>query len=234
MSQQINLYEDRLRPRHELASSANFLICTLLVLGLMTGLSLWTRLDANRKSEAAAVVQKQLADEQIQLTALAKAVAERKVTPSITADIEVSKTMLAARKEVVAVLDSGKLGNSTGFSEVMAGFARQAQNDLWLTGFTVSMGGAEIEIHGRMLDPAKLPGYVQRLSGEPQFQGRRFAALEMRGVDPDEVKVDPTKVAQAVDQGKQAVPVPSLPRYVEFVLRSENVGENVAKTGASQ
>jgi hypothetical protein len=88
-------------------------------------------------------------------------------------------------REVIEVLDSGMLGNTDGFSGLMTGFARQSQTDLWLTGFRVT-GNGEIEIQGRLLDPAKLPVYVQRLSSEPVFQGRHFAALEMRGVDPEE------------------------------------------------
>ena len=222
MSQQINLYEARLRPRHELATARNLGVCTLFLLVLMTALAVWTRVDADRKSDAAAMVRKQQGEEQEKMVALSKLIAERKVSPALTTEIEVTKAILAARKEVMAVLDSGKLGNSSGFSAFMSGFARQAQNDLWLTGFSVIQGGEEIEIRGRLLDPARLPAYVQRLSGEPVFKGRRFAALEMRDVEPDVKKAEPPAGAKPMDAGLQ--PQLKLPRYAEFVLRSENAG----------
>ena len=231
MSQQINLYEARLRPRHELATARNLGVCALLLLVLMTALALWTRADADRKSEAAATARKQQGEEQEKLTALSKMMAERKVSPALTAEIEVTKAMLAARKEVMAVLDSGKLGNSSGFSAFMSGFARQSQNDLWLTGFSVIQGGEEIEIRGRLLDPARLPAYVQRLSGEPVFRGRRFAALEMRDVEPEVQKPDQPATAKAPNAS--AAPPLNLPRFAEFVLRSENAGgvDAVSRTG---
>ena len=227
MSQQINLYEARLRPRHELATARNLGICTLVLLMLMTTLSLWVRAEASRKSETASALQKHLAEEQEKLTSLTRLFAQRQVSPGLIAERERTKTMLAASEEVIKVLDSGMLGNTEGFSGVMTGFARQSQTDLWLTGFRVT-GSGEIEIQGRLLDPEKLPAYVQRLRSEPVFQGRRFATLEMRGVDPEEQAPEQAGVTGVAEKIPAAeVPsrsVPRLPRYVEFILRSENVG----------
>lgn len=223
MSQQINLYELRLRPRQELANARNFGIAALALLVLMTSLALWARFDAGRKSVAAAVSQKQVADEQERLTALSTMVAQRQVSPALASELDSAKATLAVRSDVIALLDSGKLGNTSGFSALMSGFARQSQSDLWLIGFEVTAGGAEIEIRGRLLDPSRLPAYVQRLSNEPVFQERRFAALEMRGVDPDEQNTESPGTAQVSATGGQSPSVPGVPRYVEFVLSSENV-----------
>ncbi len=219
MSQQINLYAPRLRPRHELATARNLGIAAAALLVLMTALASYARFEASQDAAAAAVSQKQLAAAQEKMTALSKLVAERRISPALTAEVEAAKAMLTARTEIMGALDSGKLGNTAGFSAFMSGFAQHAQNDLWLTGFTVSAGGEEIEIRGRLLDPAKLPVYVQGLSREAVFQGRRFAALEMRDVDPESQKTsDVVKTAAVPD----VQPVSKLPRFVEFVLRSEN------------
>jgi hypothetical protein len=164
------------------------------------------------------------------LTALSKVVAQRQVSPALASELEIAKATLAVRSDVIAVLDSGKLGNTSGFSALMSGFARQSQSDLWLTGFLVTAGGAEIEIRGRLLDPSRLPAYVQRLRSEPVFQGRRFAALEMRGVDPDEQNTEPPGTAKVSAKVVPSQSVPSAPRFVEFVLRSENVDAVDAST----
>jgi Tfp pilus assembly protein PilN len=227
VSQQINLYEPRLRPRHELATGRNVGVVALLLVVLMTALAVWTGTGAARRESEAAALQKQLVGEQERLAATVKVLAERKVSPALAAELEQAKAQLASRQEVTAVLDSGRFGNSTGFASVMTGFARQTRSDLWLTGFRVTMGGDEIEIRGRALDPATLPQYMQSLSGEPVFQGRRFAALEMQDVEPEEVpRDDPTGAAQTANV--EAAPVLRLPRFVEFVLRSENVGTPTA------
>lgn len=223
MSQQINLYELRLRPRHELATARNLGIAALALLLLMTSLALWVRFDVDRKTAAAAVSQKQVAAEQERLTALSKMVAQRQVSPALASELEIAKAMLAVRSDIIAVLDSGKLGNTSGFSALMSGFARHSQSDLWLTGFLVTAGGSEIELRGRLLDPSRLPSYVQRLRSEPVFQGRRFAALEMRGVDSDEQNTPPPATAKVSATGVPPQSAPGVPRFVEFVLRSENV-----------
>ena len=239
MSQQINLYETRLRPRHELPVARNLGICTAALLVLMTVLSLWAHFDATRKVAVASVSQKQLADEQERLAELTRTVSERRVSPALAAELENAKAMLVTRDEVMAVLDSGSLGNISGFSSLMSGFARLSQSDLWLTGFLVTVGGEEIEIRGRMLDPSKLPAYVQRLSSEPAFQGRRFAALEMRGIDPEDQTKDQQGAAMASENppdGVQQSAVPRLPHFVEFALRSENAGgaDNAAHLGGKR
>lgn len=219
MSQQINLYDARLRPRRELASGRNLGVLALIVLLLMTGLSLWSQLDARRKTEAAAAVQQQLTAVQQKLSELNKSVTERKVSPALQSERDSIRSVLAQRQEIMALLESGRLGNTNGFSSLLTGFARQTTTDLWLTGFTISMGGDEIEIHGRVLDPARLPTYVQSLSGEAVFQGRRFAALEMHDVNPEDANSDAP--ALTTNDGSPAMAA-RLPRHSEFVLRSEN------------
>lgn len=223
MTQQINLYETRLRPRHELATARNLGICAAILLALVSTFAVYARMIADRRGGELSAVQVELRGEQERMTALSKAVAERRVAPALFSELTKARMQLETRQDVMDVLVSGKIGNSEGFSGVMIGFARQAQADVWLTGFYVTGGGEEIEIRGRLLDAAKLPAYVQRLSSEPVFHGRRFATLEMRSFDPLASKVD------AVAAQAPILPAKS-PQYIEFTLRSANVVQN---TGAA-
>lgn len=239
MSQQINLYEARLRPRLELATGRNLGISALVLAVLMAGWSLWEGAEANRRSEAAGASLKEVVAAQEKMKALTQTMAERKVSPELANEVESAKSMVAAREDVIKVLDSGALGRTAGFSSFMVGFAQQARSDLWLTGFRIAAGGDEIEIHGRMLDPTRLPDYVQRLNAVPVFQGRRFAALEMRRVSPDEVSSAQTAQASAVEaagqyvaDGDQAQQQRPFVAFVEFLLRSESVGGGEAPARA--
>ena len=45
----------------------------------------------------------------------------------------------------------------------------------------------------------------------------------MHGVDPDEQKVEPAGTAKVSVTAVPSQPVPGVPRFIEFVLRSENV-----------
>ncbi|MDE2584906.1 MAG: hypothetical protein KGN39_05860, partial [Betaproteobacteria bacterium] len=101
---------------------------------------------------------------------------------------------------------------------------------LWLTGFEIGPGGLEMEIRGRMVNQSLLPRYIQRLDNEPRFRGRRFAALEMRGVDgSDKAEKDSDKPAGLPASGlAKTEPSAGPAKYVEFVLRSsEKVGQEV-------
>jgi len=226
MSQQINLYEARLRPRRELATGRNLGVAGLALLALVAGTAVWAGMEAARKAEAAAAIQKQLNEQQVQLTALSKAVAERRVSPALAADLDKARATLVAREEVMETLESGRQGSSAGFSAIMSGFARQAQKDLWLTSFVVARGGEDIEIRGRVLDPSGLPAYVQRLGSEPVFQGRRFSALEMIDRESTDEKAE---LSAKASPGGIAPPVAlKPPRFVEFVLRSEHAAGQAA------
>jgi len=221
MSQQINLYEARLRPSRDRLTACNLGVGVLVLLAMMTGWAVWVGVSASRSAEAAALVRKEVSEEQEKLVALTRSLAGRQVSPVLATELERTKITLAMRSEALRILDSGRLGKDAGFSAFLVGFARQAQTDLWLTGFQIAAGGEDIEIRGRMLSPSRLPGYVQHLSEESIFQGRRFATLDMQDVEPEAQ----AKSGTAVKSGE----APRLPRFVEFTLRSERIAPDDMK-----
>ena len=148
MSQQINLYEARLRPRLELATGRNVGIAALVLLVAVAGWSLWERGEADRRSAAAEASLKEVVAAQEKMKALTQTMAERKVSPELANEVESAKSMVAAREDVIKVLDSGALGRSTGFSSFMVGFAQQARSDLWLTGFRIAAGATKSRFTG--------------------------------------------------------------------------------------
>jgi hypothetical protein len=71
------------------------------------------------------------------------------------------------------------------YSEFLQALGRQAGGQLWITGLVVQPNGQDIELRGRMLNPASLPDYLQRLESEPRFNGKRFAKLEIKALDAE-------------------------------------------------
>ena len=227
MSQQINLYEPRLRPSRELLTGRRLGVALLSVVAVVVALGGVARTLAERSAAELQTLQGELKASQEKLAAQSKTLAERKVSAALKAEIEGAKAQLASRQTVMALLDSGRLGNSAGFSDVLSGFSRLASDNLWLTSFAVTLGGQEIEIRGRLLDSSKLPAYVQRLGREAAFAGRRFATLDMRRGDEE---------AAAAGDGKPAsgAALPPSSRYIEFVLRSENAGDPATVAGSKK
>ena len=219
MSQQVNLYESRLRPSFELASARNLALVVLILLIILLPTVVFLERMATQKQSALNTLQTQLTEKQAELAQLSQEALQRKVSRGLAAEVRDAQTLLTMRKDLIAYLEAGSLGNSVGFSEALSGFSRLASNDLWLTGFSVTDGGAEIEIRGRVLNQEKLPMYVEKLRTEEAFRGKRFSLLQMRGVDPQEKKGQAT--AQIASQ------TPQMPPFVEFVLRSEDAAKTL-------
>ena len=220
MSQQINLYEARLRPRVLLLTGQRLLLALVLVLVLGSSLAFVTRRQADQAAAEMGRVQSEVKNWQEKHDALSKQVTERRISPALQNELDRVKTMLSVRVEVVSLLDAGKLGNTQGFSSLFYGFSRHTTSNSWLTSFSVGAGGQEIEIRGKLLDAGKLPAYVQRLSQDPAFQGRRLAALSMKHVEPADAKQEPIPLPKGSEK-----PEPRLPRHVEFTLRTEHGGD---------
>ena len=227
MSQEINLYQPHLRPNRDVLTGRRLGAALLAACAVLFAFGVVARIAAERSSAELQALQSEFKASQEKLVAQSKTLAERKVSVALQAEIEGAKAQLASRQAVMALLDSGQLGNSTGFSGVLSGFSRLASDDLWLTSFAVSLGGQEIEISGRLLDSSRLPAYVQRLGSEAAFSGRHFATLEMQRSDEDGAAAGGARPASGA-----AVPAP--PRYLEFTLRSENAGDPATAAGGKK
>ena len=232
MSQQINLYDVRLWPRRLLVSGKRVALAAVAVIVLSMVWAAWANMRADRASAEAARVVAEVKDWQSRHDALAKQIADKRLPPALQNELDTTRAIVAVRQEVVGLLDSGRLGTVEGFSGIFSGFSRQADRDLWLTGFVVSRGGQEIEIRGKLFDSTRLPGYVQRLSADPVFKGRRFAALTMDSIDPQEAK--PGVVAGSGPAAPVLGEALKLPRHIEFVLRSEHAGDAVKSSEAGK
>lgn len=211
MSQQINLLLPELRPRFDwlgLPVVAAAALGGLLLVVALTSVGVM-RTNAIRDSEAA--IRSQLAALQQQVQSLGVTLGARQGDTALDQKLAAARLAAAQRQEVLNVVAQGDLPSSHAYSGLLRGFSRQVVEGVWLTGFGFAQ--KDIEIRGRLTDPVLLPVYINRLNAEPAFAGRRFAALDMKGVDPADDKRDaatasPIKAATA-------------PRYTEFALRTE-------------
>ena len=212
MSAQINLYHPRFLKQRELLTLGNVVLAAA---GLYIALAVvggWAWNDATERKAAAAAAEAQLKLAKDQVDAATKAAAARKPSPQLTAELDSAEGLLRRRGDIARLLESGAIGSTGGFSDYLRGFARQAPDGLWLTGFTIGAGGNDMEIRGSMLNPVALPDYIRRLGTEKSFQGRNFAALNMN-------RADPPAAAPATGQSGAVSPAPtSAPRPIDFVL----------------
>jgi len=210
MSQQINLLNPSLRKPRDWLTATPLAAACVMVLALVAVVYFPVKYQADGRQREAASQAVRLKAEQAHLSEVSNTIVAHKPDVQLAADLAKAREQLKDRQAIMTILDDGDVGNSRGFADYLRGFARQVPSGLWLTGFTIGAGGSEMEIRGRMLDPATLPEYIRRLNSEPAFQGRSFAALDIQRPDGKSA----AKGAAASSVGPPAAP----PAYVDFVL----------------
>lgn len=208
MSQQINLLLPELRPRFDWLALPVVGTAALLGLLALVALAQFQMVQVSHLSNEEASLNGQLLNLQQQVQTLGQAVSSRKPNQALGPEIENARLGVEQRRQVLDFIGQSDFGKGSGFAGVLQGFSRQTLEGVWLVGFGLASSG--IEIRGRLIDPALLPVYINKLNGDKAFTGRRFSTLEMKDVEP------------VVDAAKDK-PVPSAPggRFTEFVLRSE-------------
>jgi hypothetical protein len=179
MSQQINLYNPALEPKVELLNGSRMLLALaavvavcLLAWGVAAGDA--ARLAKQERTQAARLVQLQG-----EVTSLTQQLAVRKPSAQLQADLDALAALLGARQEVLALLESGHLGDTRGVSEYFRAFARQTMEGLWLTGFSIGGAGNDIVIQGRTVDADLVPVYLRKLRRETPLRGHGFESMSV-------------------------------------------------------
>lgn len=205
MSQQINLLLPELRPKRDWLAFPVVAGAAAAGVVLIALLAVWGNFRLQGLTAAQAQAQQEMAGLQQQLQTLGQTLASRQPNAALQADIDRLNEAVREREQALRVAESGQVGGGAGHAELMRGFARQTMEGVWLTGFTVV--GQDVEIRGRLADPALLPKYIKRLNGDTALQGRRFAALDMKGDDPEAARPEAASATAAT------------PPYTEFALR---------------
>lgn len=200
MSQQINLFNPVFLKQHKLFS----LLTMLQGLGLILAGSMlfyaYARYQVAELDKQSEQSTRRFNAEQARLTGYSAEFSPQQANQRLQDELQQLEKKVAETHNLVEVLRSGAVGNTTGYSEYMRAFARQVVPGLWLTGFTVTGDAAQISLNGGVLDPKLVPVYIQKLGREDIMQGKSFATLQIRQPDVKD------KVAAA--------------RYLEFTLLS--------------
>lgn len=218
MSRQINLYDPGLRRSKDWLTAHNLVLATLLsvlLVALGAGLTRWTLAS---RAQSAASINTQLLAARAAFAAMTASFAGRQADPALSAEVQAAeRDVLAARSALDLLRGMSAEPPAPVLGEMMRAFSRAALDGLWLTGFAVSEGGRQLEIRGRLNDQALLPAYLRRLEREPVFQGRRFAALDMRGAAwaPPASSDAASPPSDAAGQTERW--------FVEFVLRTTDL-----------
>ncbi|MGX9219096.1 hypothetical protein ACWV27_11920 [Massilia varians] len=208
MTQQINLFNAAFQPQKKVFTAATMALSLLVLVGGIAALAVYGRMQTASLEAQAGAGALQLERKQARLASVNLDFAPRQKNKDLDAEIAEAQAQLAALRNIARVIERGEPGDTAGYAGYFKALARQSVTGLWLTGVSVSSGGRDIGIRGRTTDPATVPGYLARLTGEPLMQGKSFASLSIS---------QPAPVNTADADGK---PVASPAPWVEFSLES--------------
>ena len=204
MSQQINLFNPIfLKRRKYLSLLAMLQALGMIVIGslLFYGYAAY-QVDLLEKQSKEGT--KRSNAEQVRLTHMTTGFSSQQASHALEEEVRQLEKQAADQAELIGVLKSGAVGNTSGYSEYMRAFSREVVQGLWLTGFKITGDAAQISLSGGVMNPELLPAYIHRLSRESVMRGKTFSTLQMQ--------------QPAAKAG--AAPASPAPRYVEFILHS--------------
>jgi Tfp pilus assembly protein PilN len=214
MSQQINLFNPIFLKTKKIFSAIALLQAFGLVLVGAALLAAYAAYQSAGLNKSAALVSAQLRGVEVQVAKLRAETGTQVKNNALEVALAKLEAEIKSRQQIADILKRNDFGNTQGFSPYMQAFARQIPSGLWLTGFTLAAGGAEINLQGRTLKPEFVPVYVTQLTHENIMQGKSFGSLQMRL--PATVMAAPS----ANSEVKKLAGAPQSPPYIEFDLRS--------------
>lgn len=166
-------------------------IVAAAALSIGVGLSLWASHATTRAQQVEA-----------ELAQLQRSVAEPQAS-NVTRELEELQRKEAVQTQLRQVLQGNMSATSLGYSDLLISLGRQTQPGLWITGLKVRGDGRDLELSGRMTNPALLPAYLRRLEREDRFKSRRFAQIEMRDTVAEEGAA-PSGITEFTLRGRDA------------------------------
>lgn len=180
MRQQVNLYTIEFR-RHEQPLSSRVLLWSLaallLALVVWESANVWQLFSEEKALLSLEEDVEHLAARLEQLKA-ARPTGQRS---GLEREVTALRNDIQRRQELLSLISQQNPGNAHGFSPLLEGLARQAQEDIWLTRIGFLNGGRHLELAGWTRQAASVPFYLQQLRYEEAFAEVKFGVLNIRG-----------------------------------------------------
>ncbi len=174
MRQQINLYQDVLKPTRLRWSSKQLASTVLICLGVMLVIDFYGYWQTWNRQQDLLLSKQQWLAKQSELKTIEIQYPRRTEDKQLQARITQLEEELKLKKKIVGVLNRDEYGNSVGFSKYLRGLADQHVPGTWLTHVVINHGGEKMSLAGSATRPELVPVLLQRLGGESVFAGKEF------------------------------------------------------------
>ena len=183
MRQQVNLFQDALRPQQVRWSAKQFsraAIITFAGMFLFEGFGFFqTWMIKNDLAEAEASLKRKTEE----LKTAEVQYPRPKEDERLVSRVKQLDEELRQKQQILGLLSDDQYGNAHGFAEHLAGLSNQHVEGIWLTKLFIQQGGKQLGLSGGSTKPELVPQFIQRLGGEPSFAGKEFKTFTISRAD---------------------------------------------------
>ncbi len=225
MAQQINLFNPIFLQKKKHFSAVTMLQALGVLLAGILAFYGYVSYESRALARAAEESRRQLQVQTEQLARLTAEFSPQGASKLLEEEVARTAARVKQREDLLALLRTGGLGNTEGFSRYLAAFARQALPGVWLTGISVGGDEAQLQLNGRVTYSDLVPAYIRALNREDVMRGRRIAEMRLTAREERETPATAAPGANPATAlpGPAVVPPPppaaSVPfRYVDFSI----------------
>lgn len=179
--QQVDLLEERFRPKVDIVRGTNVLLAGAFLLILFSGLSVYLPNKAAQAQSAFLALQNRERAMAAEVEMLAVKFPEPKEDPALQQEINQVRSEIELKRLMMGVLEGGgTFGNTEGFSGYFQELGEIQVPGLWLDRIRILEGGKEFGLNGRSLEPAAIARMVQLFKEKKRLSGHQFRFLKLK------------------------------------------------------
>lgn len=176
--QLVNLYVPELRSKKEWLTADSIALTSLGFIFLIVFAFVFMKRDLKSYEEKIVFLEQQKTGIEARvkyIKEMPRPVDSRQIDKTLTA----LKKSIHSREQIGSIIEGQNLGNESGFSDHMIGFARQSMPTLSLNRIRVSRGGSFIELKGVTTSAEDVPSFIENLQSETSFSASQFGLMSV-------------------------------------------------------
>lgn len=197
MIQQVNLYQDKLKPNTDADLLKLYLSVFALIMVLILGYCGYVFWETKNLADELEQANKKNTSAVARLQQIETQYPQQQINTLLIAEITLSQNRLRALRKIVNGSSDIQSDQSQGFSRYFKALANQAHSDIWLSRIFVNSQNNTMTLQGSTFKSASVPNLLQRLQDETVFRGKKFARLAMRESTLQSTQIDFTISSQA-------------------------------------
>lgn len=183
MKTRVNLYTQAFKPKKERFTLAQELVIIVSALLLMLTLTVLSENDISDSTAKVSNAKQQAAVLESEVDVLSDKVARHVQNPALAQQLELLKTRLKYRDELLVQLSKLAEVQSSGFAILMSDLARQRDKDIRLN--QIRLAGSSMTLQGIARNHDAIPRWIGKFSAGKSLQGREFSQLNISRNEDD-------------------------------------------------